>query len=128
MGVVESRTVTIGAGNYKQETLTRRVPTVFIALGGSGKDVVMRLRKRFHDRFQTKDPGFAQFIFIDTDTQATTPTGEKDDSFAELAPHQHEMVAVPITPAQFNKTFRDLNAKVNCDHLSWLKLELEKIT
>ena len=128
MSDVESRTLTIGAGNYQKVDLTRRVPTVFIALGGSGKDVIMRLRKRFFDRFQTKDPGFAQFIFIDTDTQATTPTGEKDESFAELVPHQSELVAVPITPAQFNKTFRDLNAKVNCDHLSWLKLELEKIT
>ncbi len=128
MSDVESRILTIGAGNYQKQTLTKRVPTVFIALGGSGKDVVMRLRKRFSDRFQTKNPGFAQFVFIDTDTQNFTPTGENPESFAELKPDQNELVQVPITPAQFNKTFRDLNAKVNCDHLSWLKQDMEKIT
>ncbi len=125
---VESRIHSLGGSAFREETLTRRVPTVFVALGGSGKDVVMRLRKRFFDRFQTKDPGFARFVFIDTDTQSTTPLEEKDDSYAELAPNQDELVDVPINPAQFEKTFHDLNAKVNCEHLSWLKLEMERIT
>ena len=128
MSIIDSRITSIGAGTYQKQTLTRRVPTVFIALGGSGKDVVMRIRKRFADADLTKDPGFAQFVFIDTDIQAFTPVDEKGESFAELAPNQNELVAVPINPAQFNKTFRDLNAKVNCDHLSWLKQEMEKIT
>ena len=128
MSDVESRILSISGGQaFREEQLTRPVPTLFIALGGSGKDVVMRLRKRFFDRFQTKNPGYAQFVFVDTDTQKFTPVDEKAESFAELAPNQDELVAVPITPAQFNKTFSNLRARVNCDHLSWLKLELEQI-
>ena len=112
MSDVESRILSIsGAPVFREETLTKPVPTVFIALGGSGKDVIMRLRKRFFDRFHTKDPGYAQFVFIDTDTQKFVPKGEKSDSFAELQPNQNELVAVPITGAQFHQVFADLTPR-----------------
>jgi hypothetical protein len=128
MSDVESRILSISGGTvFKEETLTKPVPTVFIALGGSGKDVVMRLRKRFFDRFHTKDPGYARFVFIDTDTQKFVPKEEKAESFAELQPNQNEMVACPITSAQFHRVFSDLRARVNCDHLAWLKQEMERV-
>lgn len=128
MSDVESRILTISGGAaFREETLRRPVPTVFIALGGSGKEVVMRLRKRFFDRFHTKDPGYARFVFIDTDTQDFVPKGESADAYAELAPQQTELVATPITAAQFHKVFADLNARVNCDHLAWLKPEMERV-
>ncbi len=66
---VESRVMSISGGPLFGRDPHKARPHVFIALGGSGKDVVMRLRKRFFDRFHTKDPGHARFVFIDTDTQ-----------------------------------------------------------
>ena len=91
---MESRILTISGGAFKEETLKKPVPTVFIALGGSGKDVVMRLRKRFSDHFHTRNPGYARFVFMDTDTQKFTPTDENSDAYAELTPDQDELVAV----------------------------------
>ncbi len=129
MSDVESRVLSLsGHAASLAETLSKPVPTVFIALGGSGKDVVMRLRKRFFDRFRTKDPGYAQFVFIDTDNLEFVPRGEKAHSFAELQPDQNEVVPVPITEAQFHRVFADLRAKVNCDDLSWLKPEMERLS
>lgn len=109
MSDVESRVRSIAEGAFNRgDTLTKPVPTIFIALGGSGTEVVMRLRKRFFDRFQTKDPGYARFVFIDSDPQSFAPRRERSEPFGELQPNQNELAAVPITGAQFQRVFADL--------------------
>lgn len=126
MSRIESRILSLTGNIDRQDTWTRPIPTVFIGLGGSGKDVVMRLRKRFADRFNTKDPGYAGFVFIDTDVQKFVPTGEEADAYAELAPHSSELVKCPITPEQFQRTFGDLRARRDASHLAWLKPDMER--
>lgn len=61
--------------------IEKPIPTLLIGLGGSGKEVLMRLRKRFHDRYITKDPGYARFVFIDTDAQTFVPQEKQNEAF-----------------------------------------------
>ena len=43
-------------------------PTVLIGLGGSGKEVLMRLRRLFYERHGTVGLPITQYLWFDTDT------------------------------------------------------------
>lgn len=51
-------------------------PALFLGLGGTGKEVLLRLRRRFYERFRTYDLPFARFLWIDTDMRAVDARGE----------------------------------------------------
>jgi hypothetical protein len=44
-------------------------PALVIALGGTGTNIVLRLRERFHMMYGTPDPEGVRYIFVDTDTK-----------------------------------------------------------
>ncbi|MCX6625124.1 MAG: hypothetical protein NTY38_29505, partial [Acidobacteria bacterium] len=54
-------------------------PALFLGLGGTGKEVLLRLRRRFYERFRTVNVPFARFLWVDTDTRAVDARGEKLD-------------------------------------------------
>ena len=113
--------------NDPERALQHFVPTVFIGLGGSGKDVLMRLRKRFHDRFVLRDPPYARFVFVETNAQSFVPSNANAASYAAILPSAQEKVDCKINEAQYWDVFNNLRNKVNSEHLSWLKPEMQRI-
>jgi hypothetical protein len=99
----------------------RVTPTFFIGLGGSGKAVLMWLRKRFHDH-HLRIPGYIQFLFLDTDKQTKQPEGMSDEDFSAVQPQQGELIFCGIDSSKFNSTFDKVAAEVaEARPLAWLE-------
>ena len=126
MGPVQNQILEGNSGS-SGPNMSKPISTVLIGLGGSGKEVLMRLRKRFHDRYVTKDPGYVKFVFIDTDAQTFVPQNKQVDAFISVYPEEDEKVVCPINKDQYEQTFRKLADKNESDHLDWLKLDLRTI-
>ena len=112
-------------GDQQEErTLNHYVPTLFIGLGGTGKDVLMMLRKRFHDQFTGKKSDFVKYLMIDTDQRRWWPGGdESEEDYLPVKPGVGEHVDCPISEQQFNSTFDHLE-HVKSSEFNWLKPEM----
>lgn len=106
------------------------IPTVFVGLGGSGKSVLMRLRKQFHERFTAWGPRFdrfARFVFVDTDRGEFAPRNQNNAVFADVLPHESELVECMIRRAEFQEIFDNLERQVDSEYLHWLKLSMRTV-
>ncbi len=66
-------------------------PVFFLGLGGTGKEVLLRLRLRLYERFRTYDVPFCRFLWVDTDLRATGARGEDlSSALASVAFDEHE--------------------------------------
>jgi hypothetical protein len=66
----------------KQEPIR---PTLFLGLGGTGKEVLLRVRRRFWERFREKGLPCTRYLWIDTDTRALNAQGlELDKALAAV--------------------------------------------
>ncbi len=66
-------------------------PVFFLGLGGTGKEVLLRLRLRLYERFRTYDVPFCRFLWADTDLRATGARGEDlSSALASVAFEEHE--------------------------------------
>ncbi|MFO0954671.1 MAG: tubulin-like doman-containing protein [Isosphaeraceae bacterium] len=110
-----------GQGGAAAPVLAQVVPTVFVALGGSGQRVLMRLRKRFHERDLNAPPPYARFLFVDTDAQAFVPDREAPEDYADIQPRPGEQIACTINETQFHRVFDGLESGVDSAHMAWLK-------
>ena len=59
-------------------------PTLFIGLGGTGKEVLLRLRRRFYERWRKVGLPCVKYLWIDTDTRDVMAQGEKLDEIDKL--------------------------------------------
>lgn len=108
----------------EERTLNHYVPTLYIGLGGTGKDVLMRLRKRFHGLYAGKNSDYNKYLIIDTDQRRWWPGGdETEEDYLPVKPTVGEHVDCPITEQQFNSTFDSLEL-VQPPEYSWLKPEM----
>lgn len=70
-------------------------PVLFLGLGGTGKEVLLRLRLRMYERFRTINVPFARFLWIDTDTRATDARGQDlSSALASVGFDEHEKFAL----------------------------------
>lgn len=54
-------------------------PTLFIGLGGTGKEVLLRLRRKFYERIGRSGLPCTSYLWLDTDTRDVMALGEKVD-------------------------------------------------
>lgn len=83
-------------------------PTVVIGLGGSGKDALLMLRRKFFDRFgDLADFPVVSYAFIDTDQNMRTPLSMDqvaEEIPARIAPRPDEYVCATIpNPATYTR-------------------------
>ncbi|MBU0700941.1 tubulin-like doman-containing protein [bacterium] len=73
-------------------------PTVLIGLGGTGKEVLLRLRKKFFEKYGSLDKfPIVSYVFIDTDTTNKFLTTETRDIVSpQIEFDQNEMVDASI--------------------------------
>jgi hypothetical protein len=61
-------------------------PTLFLALGGTGKEVLLRLRRKFYERLGVPGLPCTAYLWLDTDTRDCMAVGEKiDDIYNAVA-------------------------------------------
>ena len=86
----------IGAGSKKERYLDKVVPTLFIGVGGTGAEVLWRIRRRILNKVWTGGAQavrldsldqfpFAQFLHIDLDFNTITETGKSSDDTLQSA-------------------------------------------
>ena len=119
------QTEIVGDAAEGSEQLKDFVPTVFIGLGGSGKDVLMRLRKKFDDTFGGPSTDFAHFLVIDTDAQEQIPKGENRRDFVRSLLDPTEFVDCTISAAAFKGVFEELRSGNRSMYSDWLKPSME---
>ncbi|HEX8140669.1 MAG TPA: tubulin-like doman-containing protein [Pyrinomonadaceae bacterium] len=102
----------------------RRVaPTILIGLGGTGKEVLLRLRRRFYERYNIFGFPTMAYLWIDTDTQNTDIDGQALDHIMEsVLFRQDERVNAEIPGGAFAEYFR--NQRSSPHIFSWLDQKL----
>lgn len=114
-------------GFSKSDDLSRFVPTLFLGLGGTGKDILMRFRKKLYDEYGMPNERFARFLVIDTDAQTDTPHGERDQVYAPvvLRRDQGEFIPCTIEPTQFKKIVEDARQLPDRRYSDWLHPQID---
>src|ERR1035441_6959172 len=82
-------------------------PTLYIGLGGTGKEVLLRLRRRFYERFRDGVPPCTRFLWLDTDTRDKDAKGEALDA-ALTAVAFEEQEKVPLLNGTVGKAAIDI--------------------
>lgn len=79
-------------------------PSIFIGLGGTGKHILLTLRRKLFEKYGLKD-GFSimEFLWIDTDMQNLGIDGEKlDYALEQVMFRPDEVIDLQIPEATFN--------------------------
>jgi hypothetical protein len=83
-----------GADNHDDSAGAIR-PTLFIGLGGTGKEVLLRLRRKFYERFGEPGLPCVSYLWLDTDTSDNMAQGEPMDAiFKAVAFEEREQIAL----------------------------------
>jgi hypothetical protein len=70
-------------------------PTLFLGLGGTGKEVLLRLRRRFYERMGVVGLPCMAYLWLDTDTRDNLAFGERvDETFAAVAFQPQEAISL----------------------------------
>jgi uncharacterized membrane-anchored protein YhcB (DUF1043 family) len=102
-------------------------PTLYVGLGGTGKEVLLRLRRRFYERFREGVPPCTRFLWMDTDTRDKDAKGEALDA-ALSAVGFEEQEKVPLLNGTVGKAAIDIfrnRQKWSYIH-DWLYDEVER--
>lgn len=98
-------------------------PTILIGLGGSGKEVLLRLRRRFYERYGVFGFPTMAYLWVDTDTQNTDIDGQVLDHIMEsVVFQQEERVNASIPGGSFKEYFR--NQRSSPHIFNWLDQKL----
>ena len=70
-------------------------PTLFIGLGGTGKEVLLRLRRKFYERLGRPGLPCTAYLWIDTDTRDVMAQGEAvDELYQAVTFEPHEEIGL----------------------------------
>lgn len=106
------------------------VPTLFIGLGGTGKEILQRFRKSLYEEYGSSSTPFAQTLVFDTDMQEGTdiPKGEDAAAYANvrLRADKGEWFTVEIKPDLYEQARADFTKKNDRRYEKWLHPEFFK--
>lgn len=77
----------------QQDLLGAIRPTLFLGLGGTGKEVLLRVRRKFYERLGVLGLPCTAYLWLDTDTRDCLASGEKiDESFSAVVFQPQEQI------------------------------------
>ena len=83
-------------------------PTIIIGLGGTGKEALLRLRRKFFEKYNICGFPVVSYLWIDTDTRNISIDGQElDYIFEEVMFEQSEMVNAAIPRDRFMSFFNN---------------------
>ncbi|MDB4949780.1 MAG: hypothetical protein JWM27_2429 [Gemmatimonadetes bacterium] len=101
-------------------------PTLLIGLGGTGREVLLRLRQRFVERYGVARLPATAFLWIDTDVDDKESVEGKPTNFlsSEAQLEHTEILDATVAPEQFMAYFRD--NQQNQHIFSWIYRGVQK--
>lgn len=100
-------------------------PTILIGLGGTGKEVLLRLRRRFYERYNFFGFPTMAYLWVDTDTRNINIDGQPLDHIMESVQfRQEERVSAEIPGDAFVEYFR--NQRSSPHIFNWLNQGLQQ--
>ncbi len=102
-------------------------PTLYIGLGGTGKEVLLRLRRRFYERFRTAGLPCTGYLWVDTDTRDVGARGEPiDEALGAVSLDRAEQF--PLMQGNVGRELLDIfQNKERYEHIhEWLYPEVER--
>ncbi len=100
-------------------------PTILIGLGGTGKEVLLRLRRRFYERYNLFGFPTMAYLWLDTDTRNINIDGQPLDHIMESVQfRQEERVSAEIPGDAFVEYFR--NQRSSPHIFGWLSQGLQQ--
>ncbi|MGB5636696.1 MAG: tubulin-like doman-containing protein [Waterburya sp.] len=102
--------------NIKSEVQSQKIRrTICIGLGGTGKDVLMRIRRLIVDKYGSLDGlPVVSFVHIDTDKASSNVTGLRTGNFyhgVDLRLSDAEKVAATMSRVEVNNFVQEMNRK-----------------
>lgn len=98
-------------------------PTIIIGLGGTGKEVLLRLRRRFYERYNIFGFPTVAYLWIDTDTRNRNIDDQPLDHIMEQVMFkEEEHVSAEVQGSAFMGYFRDQRTSPHI--FSWLDPQL----
>ena len=79
--------------------------TIYIGLGGTGKDILLRVRRWAFERYRTPVLPFTRFLWLDTDIKGTTPSDLNDPIDKRLEFRGHEKVSLALNIEELSSAF-----------------------
>ena len=75
-----------GKASVGNEKIQEVIPTLLIGLGGTGKQILTRLRKRVYDKYGEPSFPFLRTVAFDSNVQESdgVPTGEEKADYADV--------------------------------------------
>jgi hypothetical protein len=87
-------------------------PTILIGLGGTGKEVLLRLRRQFVEKYGSiQEFPIISYLYIDTDNAPTEESGiarERDYLINEIDFQPSEKIFQPVNPADYIYRIHDV--------------------
>ena len=74
------------------------VPTLFVGLGGSGKEVLLRIRRRFFTKYRVPRLPMTRFLWLDTDAECVGISREPDVVDRRIEFEADEIVNLSVKP------------------------------
>lgn len=91
----------IGQATKRNKIQTFIEPTIFIGLGGTGKEVLLRIRRRFFEKYGITGYPTIGYLWIDTDMQNQNLDGQElDDHIADEVRFRAEEYVDAQVPAE----------------------------
>jgi len=88
------------------------MPTILIGIGGTGKEVLLRIRRQFTERYGSiSDFPIAAYLYIDTDAAPSEESGlarERDFLINEIDFKPNEKVFNPVNPADYIQSIQNV--------------------
>ncbi len=110
--------------DYARDKVDKYVPTLFIGLGGTGKNVLLRFRKNLTEEYGAQwREEFARFLVIDTDDQKT------DDEFLQVAlrAERGEFISCNFTDQNYREAIRDFTQRSDRRFSGWMHPDFENL-
>ena len=79
--------------------------TIYIGLGGTGKDILLRIRRWTYEKWRVPSLPFTRFIWVDTDTNGTVPAGIDDQITSKLMFSNAERVGIGMSIKEVQNYF-----------------------
>ena len=109
-----------------REDIKHYVPTLFIGLGGTGKDVLMLLRKRLFDDSPAPRK-YLRYLMLDTNVEQWWPSFRTQEEFTPVRPLGTEAISCQINDTDFYDVFNLLEDQNDPRFVGWLKPTLREL-
>jgi hypothetical protein len=107
----QNEPVTVEKGSLELKT-QEFMPTILIGLGGTGKEVLLRIRRQFVEKYGSLDDfPITSYLYIDTDNAPAEESGiarERDYLINEIDFKPSEKVFNPVNPSDYIHRINDV--------------------